>query len=58
VTARWLQETLEAGGLELPDTYPRDLVASVPFRLPVAFISIDELATTTLEQWLAHRQIS
>jgi hypothetical protein len=58
VTARWLHEALEAGGLSLSDTYPRDLLSMVPFHLPVAFISIDELATTNLEKWLAHRRIA
>ena len=58
MTARWLHEALEAGGLSLSDTYPRDLLSMVPFHLPVAFISIDELATTNLEKWLAHRRIA
>jgi hypothetical protein len=53
----WRQQDLELDGLELPDTFPRDLVAEIPFRLPLAFVSIEGLTTKTLEQWLMGRRI-
>jgi hypothetical protein len=58
MTARWLQEVLQVGALPLSDRYPRNLMDSVPFHLPVAFILIDDLTTTTLEQWLECRRIA
>jgi hypothetical protein len=52
-----MQDALEAGGLKLPTVYPRDLAAIVPLYLPLAFVSIDELSTTVVEEWLARRRI-
>ena len=57
MTDRWLQDALKTSGLCLPDMYPRDLVSWIPLNLPVAFVSIDELTTTILEEWLISRRI-
>ena len=52
------QDILQVQELALPDTYPRDLFALIPLRLPLAFVRVRELATNTLQQWLARRRIS
>jgi hypothetical protein len=43
--------------LALPDTYPRDLFALIPLRLPLVFVPVRELTTGALQQWLTRRQI-
>jgi len=57
VSARWLREALEIGGLDLPNAYPRDLASTVPLQLPLAFVPVMDLTTTTLEEWMGRRRI-
>lgn len=56
--AWWLHDALQVSGLNLPQSYPRDLVSTVPLQLPLAFVPVRKLATNTLEQWLTRRRIS
>jgi len=51
-------ETLRVEELALPDIYPRDLTSVIPLRLPLAFLSISKLSTTSLQEWLTRRGIS
>lgn len=50
-------DVLAATGVALPEDYPRDLIAIMPLQLPVAFVQVNQLATNTLERWLARRRI-
>lgn len=52
------QEILESHGLVLPETFPRDLIALIPLRLPLTFVALESLTTRALQDWLSRRHIS
>jgi hypothetical protein len=52
------QEGLDEHHLTLPEVFPRDLLALIPLRLPLAFVGVETLTTDALGDWLARRRIS
>lgn len=57
MTSRY-QEILKGHGLALPEQFPRNLIALIPLRLPLTFVSLGGLTTRDLGDWLSDRQIS
>lgn len=52
------RDTFEVDDLALPDSYPRDLIALIPIRLPLTFVAVQGLTTRTMLRWLDRRRIS
>jgi hypothetical protein len=52
------QDTSEVDDLGLPDSYPRDLIALIPLRLPLTFVAVKGLTTRLMRDWLNRRRIS
>ncbi len=56
MTARWLEEAVEACGPATPSTFPRDLAAEIPLRLPVTIVPLPHLTTEAVRDWLRQRR--
>lgn len=52
------QDAFKVDDLGLPDAYPRDLIAVIPLRLPLAFVAVEGLTTRLMRDWLNRRRIS
>ncbi|MFY2559133.1 hypothetical protein ACN469_15990 [Corallococcus terminator] len=57
MTARWLEEAVEASGLTAPLRFPRDLAMEIPRRLPVIVVALMELTPQAVGDWLLRRGI-
>ena len=55
MTARWLEEALEASCLKASSTFPRNLAAEVSLRLPVTVVCLPRLTSDSIRDWLAQR---
>jgi hypothetical protein len=56
MTARWLEEAVEASGLAAATTFPRNVAAEVSLRLPVTVVHLPQLSSHSIRAWLAQRQ--
>ncbi|MFP2924247.1 ImmA/IrrE family metallo-endopeptidase [Pyxidicoccus sp. 3LG] len=57
MTARWLEEAVEACGLTASATFPRNLAAEVPLKLRVTVVPLPRLTSTSVSEWLARRKM-
>lgn len=57
MTARWLEEAVEASGLKASSTFPRNLAAEVPLRLRVTVVCLPRLTSESIRDWLAQRKL-
>ena len=57
MTARWLEEAVEACGLTATPRFPRDLAAEVPLRLPVTLVPLPRVTPESVRDWLRRRRL-
>ncbi|NVJ20597.1 ImmA/IrrE family metallo-endopeptidase [Myxococcus sp. AM011] len=57
MTARWMEEAVEASGLTAPLRFPRDLVAEISQLLPVLVVALPNLTPQAVREWLLRRDI-
>jgi hypothetical protein len=57
MTARWLEEAVAACGSTEAPTFPRNLSAEIPLRLPVTVVPLPQLTSEKIRDWLLQRKL-
>ncbi|NMO17425.1 ImmA/IrrE family metallo-endopeptidase [Pyxidicoccus fallax] len=58
MTARWLEEAVEACGSTAPPQFPRNLATEIPRRLPVTVVPLPQLTADAVHVWLRRRGLN
>ncbi|MDC0713605.1 ImmA/IrrE family metallo-endopeptidase [Stigmatella sp. ncwal1] len=57
MSGSWLEEAMDASGLSLPPSFPRDLAAEVAVTLPISVVLLENLSPERIQKWLFRRGV-